>query len=212
VAALSAGAGAIHAAVVREHAAEYWLFGAFFVLSAVLQLAWAWLILARPSRGLYALGAAGQALVVLIWVVSRTAGLPVGPDAGLPEAAGAADTLSTVLEVLAVFGALAVLRAHAERPTPSVLSGAGAGILAAGLAMAALFAYLLGPGGSGEDTAAGPAAAAGHGVHALVILVAGGLFLVFAILDWVRGGPRGFSWRLKDPQDSSTGTPSSPSR
>jgi hypothetical protein len=51
-----------------------------------------------------------------LWVVTGTAGIPVGPGAGEREAAEFADTLATVFEVLLVIGALALARTAPARP------------------------------------------------------------------------------------------------
>src|SRR5204862_2491301 len=50
LAALSASAGLLHATVIREHFTEYWLFGAFFIVAASLQLVWAMVVLRRVGR------------------------------------------------------------------------------------------------------------------------------------------------------------------
>ena len=111
----SAGAATIHFAVISQHFEEYWLFGSFFVGVAVLQLAWALLVIVRPSRRLYLAGAAGNAIVVATWLVSRTTGLPLGPE-GEPEAVGIADTVATVFEVVIAAGAVFLIRPTASRP------------------------------------------------------------------------------------------------
>ncbi|MGQ0669308.1 MAG: hypothetical protein ACT4PO_06510, partial [Actinomycetota bacterium] len=87
-AALSAGAAAIHLAVVEDHFEEYVLFGVFFVAVGAMQALWAVLILAKPSKWVYITGLVGNAGIVVLWVVSRTTGLPIGPEPGSPEAAG----------------------------------------------------------------------------------------------------------------------------
>jgi hypothetical protein len=115
VALASAGAATIHFAVIAQHFEEYWLFGSFFVGVAVLQLAWALLVVLRPSPRLYLAGAAGNAVVAATWLVSRTMGLPLGPEAGEPEAVGIADTVATVFEVVIVAGALLLMLATAPR-------------------------------------------------------------------------------------------------
>jgi hypothetical protein len=115
VALASAGAATIHFAVIAQHFEEYWLFGTFFVGVGLLQLAWAVLVVARPSPGLYLAGAAGNAVVAAMWIVSRTAGLPLGPEAGEPEAVGLADTVATVYEIVLASGALVLLRVTAPR-------------------------------------------------------------------------------------------------
>jgi hypothetical protein len=103
----SAGAGIIHLAVCPEHFRETVLFGAFFAVAAVAQLVWADRILrADASDRLLVWGALGNAAVLVLWVVSRTTGLPIGPDAGVAEGVGPLDTLAGVLEVAIVLAGL----------------------------------------------------------------------------------------------------------
>jgi hypothetical protein len=113
---LSMGAAVIHFVVVPGHWDEYWGQGLFFVIAAVAQLLWAVWVLVAPSRLLYLLGAVGNAGIVVLWVVTGTAGVPVGPGAGEREAVEFADTLATVFEVLLVIGALALARTAPARP------------------------------------------------------------------------------------------------
>jgi hypothetical protein len=105
---LSIGAAVIHFAVIPQHMREWWLTGTFFLVVALFQLAWAVAVLARPSQPLYLIGAIVNALVVITWIVSRTVGVPVGPEAGEPESIGLADVLATSYEVLLVAGGLAL--------------------------------------------------------------------------------------------------------
>lgn len=118
LAALSMAAAAIHFAVMEEHFAEYMAFGVFFSVVAWLQAIWAVGVIVLPSRRFLLAGLVGNTLVILVWLVSRTAGLPIGPEAGTPEPAAFVDVLSTILEVGIVAGtALLLLR---ERPTTSM--------------------------------------------------------------------------------------------
>jgi hypothetical protein len=110
VAVASAGAAAIHFAVIDQHVVEYWLFGVFFVVVALAQLGWAVAVVSNPTRTVYVVGALGNALIVMTWVISRTSGLPLGPEAGEPEPVGVADVVSTALEVVIVVGTLPLLR------------------------------------------------------------------------------------------------------
>ena len=110
VAVASAGAAAIHFAVIDQHVAEYWLFGLFFVVVALAQLAWVVAVVSNPTHMVYVVGALGNALIAVTWVISRTAGLPFGPDAGEPEPVGIADVVSTAFEVGVVVGTLLLLR------------------------------------------------------------------------------------------------------
>lgn len=118
LAALSMAAAAIHFAVMGEHFAEYVAFGVFFSVIAWLQAIWAVGVTVLPSQRLLLVGLVGNALVVLVWLFSRTTGLPIGPEAGAPEPAAFVDMTSTILEVAIVVGtAMLLLRG---RPTPSV--------------------------------------------------------------------------------------------
>ena len=81
---------------------------AFFVVVAAAQLVWGAVAMIRAPRWWLALGAAGN-LVVVTWVVSRTAGLPVGKYAGITLPAGFPDGLATALEVVVVAGAAALM-------------------------------------------------------------------------------------------------------
>jgi hypothetical protein len=99
----SLGAGIIHLAAVREHVAEWWLYGVFFIALGVVQIAWAVLAMDTadplPVPHLFALL---NAAVVGLWFVSRTVGLPVGPDRWAAEAVAAPDLLCNALEVVVV--------------------------------------------------------------------------------------------------------------
>ena len=106
LAALSTGAAVIHFAVIAQHLEEWWLTGVFFIVIAVFQLLWALLVVLRPSLPVYLSGAVVNALIVVTWIVSRTTGVPVGPEAGEAESIGFPDVVATAFEVLLV--ALAV--------------------------------------------------------------------------------------------------------
>jgi hypothetical protein len=112
---LSTSAALIHFAVLREHFQEHALFGVLFALTAVLQLAWSALVVRRPSRRLLQAGALGNLGVAAVWLLSRTTGLPLGPEPWAPEAVGVADSLATAFEVLIVIGATVLLCPRAAR-------------------------------------------------------------------------------------------------
>jgi hypothetical protein len=52
--------------------------------------------------------------VVILWIVTRTTGIPLGPTPWRPEAYGAADEISSALEALTVWGCWIALH-----PTPA---------------------------------------------------------------------------------------------
>lgn len=95
-------AAAIHGAVVPHHLQEAWLFGLFFLVTAGLQLWWGIAVQRDASPRLLAAGAAGSALLAALWIVSRTAGLPIGVQPWRPEAVGAIDVVATAAEILIV--------------------------------------------------------------------------------------------------------------
>ena len=109
VAVASAGAATIHFAVIDQHFAEYWLFGVFFVAVALAQLGWVVAVVSNPTRTVYVVGALGNALIAVTWVISRTTGLPFGPGAGEPEPVGVADVVSTAFELAVVVGTVLLL-------------------------------------------------------------------------------------------------------
>ena len=119
----SLAAAGIHFAVMGEHFEEYFLFGLFFSLLGWFQGLWALGIVVSPSRRMLVAGLGVNALVVVIWVVSRTSGLPFGPEPGAPEPVAFLDVLSTLLELVIVVTTTALLRrgrTSTDRKTPEV--------------------------------------------------------------------------------------------
>jgi hypothetical protein len=118
---LSAGAAIIHFVVIPGHWDEYWGQGLFFIVAAIAQLLWALWVVVAPSRLIYLAGGAGNAAIVVMWIVTRTAGIPAGPGAGEREAVEFADTLATAFEVVLVIGALVLARTVVVRRTTGAL-------------------------------------------------------------------------------------------
>jgi hypothetical protein len=134
----TAGAAAIHFAVATPHAREWWGFGAFFIAAGWAQLGWSALAPRRADQRLLWVGLAGNLLVVAVWAVSRTRGLPFGPEPGAAEAIGTPDLVATALEVVA---AAACLGGLVRAPDPLgrlrlPLAAAAFAITAYGLATA----------------------------------------------------------------------------
>jgi hypothetical protein len=110
-AALSLLAALIHLRVMPEHFEEWWGYGTFFLVCAVAQGLYAPILLRWPGRPILLLGVAGNLAVVILWLVTRTTGIPLfGPHAGEVEEAGALDLICTLAEVgiLVGLGALAM--------------------------------------------------------------------------------------------------------
>ena len=109
------GAGLLHAAFAPGHFAEDWAHGLFFAVVAWLQLLLAVGLFARPRRWVFGAGLL-NAVVIVTWVVSRTSGLPFGPNSGVAEDVGVPDLVCTALEALMVLGCLMLfLRAGGGR-------------------------------------------------------------------------------------------------
>ncbi len=105
------GSAAIHAAVIPEHLAEWTAAGLFFILLSAGELAVAGLLLARVRQRTALLAATAISVApLLLWLYSRTAGLPFGPEAGIPENVGLPDCLACSLEVGSLIAAIALLR------------------------------------------------------------------------------------------------------
>jgi len=110
IAVVSSGAAAgAHAAVGPAHLSEVPLFGLFFIATAGAQLAWAVTVLRRPSHRLLMFGAVGNAVLVGLWLLTRSQGLPLGLMP-VPEAVGLWDLISTAWEVAVIGSCLAMIR------------------------------------------------------------------------------------------------------
>jgi hypothetical protein len=112
---------------------------AFFIVVGAAQVAWGAVALVRAPRWWLALGAAGNLIVVATWVVSRTVGLPVGPEAGITLPVHFPDVLATALEAAVVVGSAALLarglgtvRSAALAPRVTAAAAVVAGALALG--------------------------------------------------------------------------------
>ncbi|MEU6429970.1 hypothetical protein ABZ860_29115 [Microbispora sp. NPDC046973] len=121
LAALAAGSAAIHFGVMPDHFATSAGHGVLFAVAGCLQLAWAAALLLRPTQAVLLTGGFADLALVVIWLVGRTAGLPLGPDAWTPDPGGAPEALAALLETV-LAAAAPVLVAYA-----SVTDDEGAG-------------------------------------------------------------------------------------
>ncbi len=102
--ALSGIAAFIHVGVIQVHMEEWWGYGAFFMVAAVAQIFYGILLFFRPweprldveppppeeinrnERIFYWVGIIGNGLIITLWLVTRTVGIPFfGPEAGEVE-------------------------------------------------------------------------------------------------------------------------------
>ncbi len=147
----SLGAGLVHLAVVREHLAEWWVYGVFFAVLGALQILWALFALARENAPFPGAIAGINAGVIVLWVATRTVGLPVGPEPWTTEPVGTADTLCAVLEAMVVGLLLTASRAPRDAAPPRLSPGARLALMGAGaLVMATITTPALAATESGE--------------------------------------------------------------
>jgi hypothetical protein len=139
LAAFSWAAAAIHAVVAVPHFAEHTPFGVAFLATALAQLAWGVLVYRRPEPACLAAGLGLNATVVLGWIVSRTAGLPLGPEAGQAEAPGFPDLAASAdeLALIALAASLLAKRTAADGLGLWVRQGALVVLIFCGVALMA---------------------------------------------------------------------------
>lgn len=134
IAGASIVAGIIHGGVTPDHFAQWWGYGLFFLLASLAQTffgaipLFARLVEGEPittlwSRGklrTYAwMGIVGNAMIVTLYVVTRTVGIPFfGPEAGVVEEVRGIDVVTKLIEVGIIMG-LAVFLQKRPRAAPS---------------------------------------------------------------------------------------------
>jgi hypothetical protein len=163
VAALSVAAAAIHLGFAPAHLDEDWAHGGFFLALGWFQLAWAALVVARPHRGVLALGAGVNLGVIGLWAVSRTSGLPFGVTEGAKEAVGTPDVLATIFEaaIVVLSVALLVRPTLADRPVRAPRAAFGAAAIIGLLAVVGASASIT-PRFAGSHAHTGSEEATGH--------------------------------------------------
>jgi hypothetical protein len=192
-AAIASGvAAAIHTGTIGPHLEESRLFAAAFAAMAVAQGGWMVLVLVVPSRRGYLAGAGLNGGIILLWLLSRTVGLPVGPHPGVAEPIGAMDATASLAELVAVLGSLVL--ASRMNPDSSRLSGlalpsalirVGFGLLVSGFAAGVVADASTGAHDFGSQACCEP------GVVGHLIILAGMLAMLAGVLAVaVRGETR----------------------
>ena len=114
--------GSVHGLLTPDHFQEWWGYGVFFLAATMGLIAFGLALITdaidprympgdvRRVRWLmYAAGAAGNLGILALYVLTRTVGIPLGPQAGEVETVGAPDVVAKVTESLAVVGLLVLL-------------------------------------------------------------------------------------------------------
>ena len=114
--------GSAHGLVTQEHFQEWWGYGVFFLATAVCLVGFGLALITdaidprympgdvnRLRRLMYAAGAIGNVSILGLYVLTRTAGIPLGPGSGSVEQVGVIDLVAKTAELLAVAGLVALL-------------------------------------------------------------------------------------------------------
>jgi hypothetical protein len=123
---LSLGVGIVHLMLSPEYLSQWWGYGFFFMLAGLGQITYGLLLFMLPwlyddassflrgdppwARYLYVGGAVGYLAVVALFVVTRTLGIPAGPQAGTIAPLSAAGLATTLAEVVLAGLLLALAR------------------------------------------------------------------------------------------------------
>lgn len=138
----SVAAASVHFAVGVPHASEDPLFAAALVGCGALQLVWGHALLKRPTRSVIVLGLLLNVLALLTYGVSRSVGLPFGPEPWIPAGIGPLDLITVVDEAFIVFLAARFFR----RDQPAAGWHDGRVLIGAAMTAAVITVLLLGAG------------------------------------------------------------------
>lgn len=114
-AALSLLAGWSHMAYLGTHFHQWWAYGVFFAAAGAGQAAFAAVLLRWPRASVALIAIVGNLAIIMMYVISRTVGVPLGPDAHVVEYGSAPDLLTTAAEVVLVCVLLALVEARTRR-------------------------------------------------------------------------------------------------
>jgi hypothetical protein len=157
------GAAVVHATVVTEQLSRWPAAGIALLVLTVAEVDVALLFLLRLRSVQYVATAVVSAVPLLVWLYSRTAGLPFGPDAGVPPQIDLADAALAALEAATLVVAIAALRSRRSRQASTSSSSQHAARLALAGVVAISAVGLAG--GLGLIAVSGPSSHASHTGH-----------------------------------------------
>jgi hypothetical protein len=128
---LTVAASLIHGLNVKEHLAEWWGYGFFFLFAAAAQFVYGLILIVQPwnydetggrrdgrryARRFYRAGIVANVMLIVLYLLTRTVGIPFfGPSAGTTEPF----TLIGVATKLLEAGLVAVLLTLVRRDRPA---------------------------------------------------------------------------------------------
>jgi hypothetical protein len=134
VAILSGVAAGIHLGVAPEHFAEWWGYGTFFVVAALGEFALVALLALRPRAWVVQAGIWASLATILMYLVSRTSGIPLGPATGVVEPVELPGLAATAAEGALVVVLCRLLAGRERRYTLNALGFVGGALWLAALA------------------------------------------------------------------------------
>lgn len=158
--AASLGAATVHASAISQHTFDA-LHTSTFIAMTVFQAYWAYLVLRSTDARVLVAGAVGHGSILLLWLISRTSGLPSWlPGAAGREPVGIKDVAATMLAVMALIAVDLISRRDlAARAVRASRAGAAVGaFLIAAVVLAAAGSFAAGH----EHRHTGPAVDAAH--------------------------------------------------
>jgi hypothetical protein len=108
-------AGVIHTCVAPDQFRTYAPFGAMFAVLAITQVVVGVALVRRPDHRTVGYVALASVWVVALWLVSRTTGLPVGPEPWQPMTYAVPDVVASCAELVTTIGCAMVLWSLPER-------------------------------------------------------------------------------------------------
>lgn len=146
---LASVAGGVHLVLIAQQASVWWGYGALMAVIAAVEIAVAIALAVRPSPGVVIAGIVGVTTSIVLYVVSRTSGLPFGPGparaaqfsdpfhtghadigvlVGRAEPVGALDLGCLVSEVALIVLLVTLLPERRRRPVTNALCAVGVGL------------------------------------------------------------------------------------
>ena len=132
-AALSLAAGIVHGIATTEYWAWWWGYAAFFLYAALAQIVYGLVLIMQPwrydetgglrtsgasrARPVFVLGVVGNGLIILLYIITRTVGIPFfGPGAGLVLPVTPLSLVSKTIEVALVVYLVFLIRRVGPQP------------------------------------------------------------------------------------------------
>lgn len=113
---LSVYAAVLHNWVLPEHWRVWWGYGLYFLLAACAQFFYSGAVVLWPARWIARVGIVGNTSLLVLYVITRTTGIPIfGPAAGQVESVGFLDLLTAAAEVALIVVLMGLQRTSSGR-------------------------------------------------------------------------------------------------